>query len=191
MRTQAPSTVIAITIVGLTFFSGTPALAQEARLALPNLDALAKQASDSVDITLDAAMLRLAASFLDEGKDDQVLKELIGGLEGIYVKSFEFDRDGLVPQRDVENIRSQLGRGNWKRLVGIKTTREASDAEVYAWVDQGVSRGLAVLLSDPRQLTIVNVVGRIDLEKLRRLEGQLGVPRMGIDQGPPKEPPRQ
>lgn len=180
-------TFIAITIVGLNFFWGTPTLAQEARLALPNLDALARQASDSVDITLDTGLLRLAASFLEDGKDDQALKELIGGLEGIYVKSFEFDRDGLVPERDVESIRAQLGRGNWKRLVGIKSAREASNAEVYAWVDQGVSRGLAVLLSEPRQLTIVNVVGRIDLEKLRKLEGQLGVPKLGIDQGPPKD----
>ena len=191
MRTRTTTALIGITIVGLTFFWGTPALAQEARLALPNLEGLARQASDSVDVTLDAALLRLAASFLDQGKDDQALKDLIGGLEGIYVKSFEFDRDGLVPERDVENIRSQLGRGNWKRLVGVKSAREASNAEVYAWVDQGVSRGLAVLLADPRQLTIVNVVGRIDLEKLRMLEGQLGVPKMGIDQGPPKEQPRQ
>lgn len=180
-------TFVAITILGLHFLWSPPALAQEARLALPNLDALSKQASDSVDITLDAALLRLAAGFLDDGKDDEVLKELVGGLEGIYVKSFEFDRDGLVPARDVESIRSQLGRGNWKRLVGVRSARQASDAEVYAWVDQGVSRGLAVLVSEQRQLTIINVVGRIDLEKLRRLEGQLGVPKLGIEQGPPKD----
>jgi len=167
--------------------AATPAFAQDARLLLPNLENLARQASESVDITLDTSLLKLAASFLDDGKDDAAIKELLNGLEGIYVKSYEFDRDGLVPRAEIDAIRSQLSRGSWSRLVGVKSTREASDSEVYAWLEKGVSGGLAVVVAEPRKFTIVNIVGRIDLEKLRRLEGQYGIPKMQIGPSKPKE----
>jgi hypothetical protein len=35
-----------------------------------------------------------------------------------------------------------------------------------------------VLSADPRELTIVNIVGPIDLDKLAGLEGNFGIPRM-------------
>ena len=44
--------------------------------------------------------------------------------------------------------------------------------------------GLAVLAIEPKEFTIVNIVGAIDLERLHRLEGQLGVPKLGIAKQP-------
>jgi hypothetical protein len=38
--------------------------------------------------------------------------------------------------------------------------------------------GLAVIVAEPRSLTVVNVVGRIDLEKLGALAGQFGIPHL-------------
>jgi len=46
--------------------------------------------------------------------------------------------------------------------------------------------GLALIASEPRQFTIVNIVGAIDLDKLHKLEGQFGVPKLDIDA--PKAP---
>jgi hypothetical protein len=40
--------------------------------------------------------------------------------------------------------------------------------------------GIAILALEPRRLTFVNIVGRIDLEKLSQLEGQFGIPELGI-----------
>jgi len=48
-------------------------------------------------------------------------------------------------------------------------------------VDKSQAVGLAVIASEPRQFTIVNIVGAIDLDKLHKLEGQLGVPKLDID----------
>ena len=172
--------------------TGGPALAQEARLQLPNLDSLAKQATESIDITLDTSLLQLAASFLGNDKDEAVIKELLSGLQGIYVKSFEFDREGLVPKSDIDAVRSQLTRGSWSRLVGVKSTRESSESEVYAWMEKGVNRGLAVVVFEPRKFTVVNIVGRIDLDKLRSLEGQFGIPKLQLDEKKPKvEKPKE
>ena len=47
--------------------------------------------------------------------------------------------------------------------------------------------GLAVLSIDPKEFTVVNIVGPIDLEKLSKLEGQFGVPDLGIEREKPKK----
>ena len=41
--------------------------------------------------------------------------------------------------------------------------------------------GLLVLSAEPRELTIVNLVGPVDVEKLADLEGHFGIPRMRHD----------
>jgi hypothetical protein len=47
-----------------------------------------------------------------------------------------------------------------------------------------VIKGLAVLAAEPKALTVVNVIGSIDLAKLRDIEGKFGIPRFGLDQIP-------
>lgn len=166
--------------LALTIGPAVPASAQDpARLLLPNLDALAKRAADTVDVTLDASLLQLAASFMTGGDaDEAAVRELLRGLKGIYVKSYEFDADGGYSPADLEGVRTQLGRGSWTRLVNVTSSKDRSSSEVYAWVDQGVTGGLAIVSAEPRELTIVNIVGRIDLERLRQLEGQFGIPKL-------------
>jgi hypothetical protein len=166
--------VCALTVV----LAAGQASAQDARLQLPALQGLAEKASETVDITLDAALLQLAAGFLGKDEDAAEIKQVLQDLKGIYVKSYEFDRDGMYAVGDVDGVRKQLAAGNWNRLVDVKSSREASQSEVYVWMDKGVPGGLAILSAEPRQLTIVNIVGRIDLERLRKLEGQFGIPRL-------------
>ena len=47
--------------------------------------------------------------------------------------------------------------------------------------------GLAVISAEPKEFTVVNIVGPINLEKLTKLEGQFGVPDLGIEQAKPKK----
>lgn len=180
MNALVPSRHGLVLVLALSVALAAPASAQEpARLLLPNLDALAKRAADAVDVTLDASLLQLAASFMTgDDADEAAVRELLHGLKGIYVKSYEFDVDGVYSPADLDSIRAQLGRGSWTRLVSVTSSRERSSSEVYAWMDQGVSSGLAIISAEPRQLTVVNIVGRIDLDKLRRLEGQFGIPKV-------------
>src|SRR3954447_25789315 len=94
-------------------------LSQAQQLKL-NLDHLAAKAADSVDISLNGTMLQLAAKFLDgKDADEARVKKLIGGIEGIYVRSFEFKRDGEWSQTDLEGVRSQLKAPDWSRMVGV------------------------------------------------------------------------
>lgn len=151
-----------------------PAAAQQ--LQLPDLSKLTPLAADVVDVSVDQALLGLATGFLAGEGDDAELRALIGGLRGIYVKSLQFDRDGVVDAAVLDQLRRELNTGRWSRLVTARSSSDRSDVGVYLWRDNGKAGGLAVLSSGPRELTIVNIVGSIDLEQLRRLQGKFGVP---------------
>ena len=166
----------------LIITSGMLARAQDSRLQMASLDHLAAKASQTVDVSLDERLTRLAARVLsDKDADEKAVKKLIEGIKGIYVKSFEFDADGQYVAADVEAIRSQLRGPGWTRLVNV-TSKKEGNVEVYTLFNGDQIGGLAVLVAEDRELTIVNIVGPVDLDKLAKLEGQFGVPDLGIEQ---------
>ena len=59
--------------------------------------------------------------------------------------------------------------------------------EVYLMMQGDQIEGLAVISAEPKEFTVVNIVGPINLEKLTKLEGQFGVPDLGIEQAKPKK----
>ena len=74
-----------ITIVAWVCLLVAPAIAQAqgARLQLDHLDRLAGQASESVNVALDPAMIKLASGFVPPGNDQAALKEMLAGLKAI------------------------------------------------------------------------------------------------------------
>lgn len=157
------------------------AKAQDPRIQMSGLDHLAAKASQTVDVNLDERLMRLAAKvFSDKDEDEREVKKLITGLKGIYVKSFEFDAEGQYAPADLETIRTQLRGPGWTRLVNV-TSKKDGILEVYLLFNGDAVGGLGVLHSDDKELTVVNIVGPVDLDKLAKLEGQLGVPDLGIE----------
>jgi len=161
----------------VVFLDAAPLFAQQALLRLDHLTRLASQARESVDVTLDASMLQMAAGLLPADKtNDASIKSVIQNLKGIYVKTFEFDREGAYTSEDVEAVRSQL-KAPWTRIVNIDSQQDRERVEVYVWRENDQPGGLAVLVAEPKELTVVNIVGRIDLSQLSGLSGVLGIPQ--------------
>ncbi len=125
--------------------------AQGARLQIDQLDSLANRASETVDVKLDERLMATTAKIFS-GKDDEDIKEILKGLKGIYVKSFEFEKEGQYSPADVESVMSQLRGGGWSKIVGVRSKKDGDN-----------------------------------LEKLTKLEGQFGVPDLGLDQPKPKK----
>src|SRR5215472_3549807 len=143
-----------------------------------NLDHLAAKASESVDLSLNGSTLQFAAKFMNGNDPDEAkIKKLIASIEGIYIKSFEFKKDGEVSQADLDAVRNQLKAPEWSRIVGVKSSADGENAEVFLRTEKGKMNGVAVLVSGPRELTVVNIVGPVDLEQLAALSGHLGVPK--------------
>jgi hypothetical protein len=151
-----------------------PGYAQAQRLELDSLDRLAKQAIDSVNINIDQGLLGFASGFLKGSGDDAEVKKLLSQLRGIYVRSFEFDRDvDLVA--DLDPIRKQLTGKGWVRLIEVDSKRDREFVEIYSFREGDASGGLAILAAEPNEVTVVNIVGPIDPSKLAALRG-LGIP---------------
>jgi Domain of unknown function (DUF4252) len=153
-----------------------------------NLDKLEAKASEVVNVQLDGALIQLASRFLSEKDPDEAkVKRLVGGLKGIYVKSFEFDERGQYSLSDVDDLRAQLRGPSWARIVGASSKRKGENSEVYLKTEGGQITGLAIIVTDPKELTIVNIVGNIRPEDVRDLGGHLGIPKIDIGAGKDKD----
>jgi hypothetical protein len=152
-----------------------PVLGQAAKLELKNLEKLSSKAAEVNDITLEGDMLLFAAKFIDKNDSEEAeVKDLIKNLKGIYIKSFEFDKDDQYSQTDVDAIRSQLAAPGWTRMVESRSQKSRETNEIYLMKDKDAIAGVAILVAEPRELTIVNIVGPIDINRLSELEGMMG-----------------
>jgi hypothetical protein len=167
-----------VLFLALTMLVAVPGSAQRLDMEFPGLS---EKAAEVVDVTLDAEMLRAAAKFFSSrDADERAIRDMVRGLEGIYVRSYEFDKSGEYDRKAiVDRMRSQLGP-QWKKIVNVRS-RDKENVEVFLDMRGEAVRGLFVVAAEPRELTLVNIVGPIDLEKLGGLEGQFGIPRMSIE----------
>lgn len=145
-----------------------------------NFDQLAAKASDSVDLSLNGSTLQFAAKFLDDKDADEAkVKKLIAGLEGIYIRSFEFNKDGAWTQADLDGVRNQLHTPEWSRILGYKSQEDSETSEVYVRYDSNKKiTGIAIMVVEPREFTVVNIAGPVDLDSLADLTGHFGVPKL-------------
>src|SRR5664279_727713 len=80
-----------------------PLFAQDIKMPA-GLDKLAAKAEETVDVSLDGAMLKIAGSFITSQSGDPKAKAFLSGLQSLTVKSFEFKSDGQYDAADVESI---------------------------------------------------------------------------------------
>jgi len=153
-----------------------PLGAQEFQLPV-NIDALAEKADEAVSVTMDKSMLTLASKFIKHD-DDRDLHQILTGLDSIYVRSLEFHNDGEYSIADVDAVRKQLHGPAWGRLVGVRSKRGENVDVFFKDGGNGKLGGIVVIAAEPRELTIVHIVGTIDPEKIADLGGEFGIPRL-------------
>ncbi len=187
MKTVITKLVRAIAFCSaVSVFAAAPVFAQDpAKIDMSHLDRFADRADKVIDVTVDGQLLRLAASILNEKRspDEGKIKELILGLKGIFVKRFEFEKEGEYTMADVDSIRSQLNAPGWTRVANVRSKR-AGNYDVVIMSEGSVIKGLAVLAAEAKAFTVVNIVGPVDLAKLSELEGKFGIPHFGLEQLP-------
>lgn len=140
---------------------------------------LEAKAAETVDITLDTSMLKLASKFLAKSGDDAEVRELVNNLEGIYVKVFEFDKAGAYDKSLAKKIRKLVPK-DFKRIVSVRS-KNKDNVEIYARPTGDKLNGLVIIAAEPKSFALINLVGLIDIDKLSKLEGQFGVPQLGLE----------
>jgi hypothetical protein len=157
------------------------ASAQDGRLNLDRLTTLESKASQVVEVNVESPLLQLAPKFLPGGQsaDEKILKELVASLKGVYVRHYEFEKPGEYSPSDVDSIRSQLG--GWSKVLGIRSKRQSEVVEVLTLGAGTKLSGLVILATGPKDITVVNVIGEIDLEKLIEMARRFGLLDIELD----------
>jgi hypothetical protein len=106
---------------------------------------------------------------------------ILSDIKSLRVRNFEFDSDGAYSREDVESVRKQLSAPGWSPLIQSHRRDPQEDVDIYVNTADGKVLGLAVIASEPRSFTIVSIIGSIDIDKLAKIEGQFGIPRVSQD----------
>jgi len=158
----------------LTLLTAMPAAAQKINLDFPEL---AERAEEEVEITLDASMLRMAGKFFSgHDADERAVRDMINGLSGIYVRSYQFGSDWEYDRNLFKRVKAQLG-ATWKPFVNVRS-KTKDNVVIMADMRGDKITGLVIIASEPREFTIVNIDGPIDIERLSSLEGEFGIPHI-------------
>jgi hypothetical protein len=164
--------------MSMMFLLASAAYAQ--LLDLSSLDKLASKANETTSVNFDAAKLKFASQFLSSDEESQAkAKDLISGLRGIFVRAFEFDGDGGHSSTDLEPLRKQLTAPGWSNIVTVKEKRESTEVWLFNKGDQ--IDGIAVIAVEPDEIAVINIVGPVDINALRKLSGSFGIPDIDTD----------
>jgi hypothetical protein len=143
------------------------------------LERLGAKASETVEVTLDKAMLRLTSRFLSDRGEEARARRAMDGLESVYVRSYTFDRDGEYNPADLDAFRAQFQSPSWTRIVGVRSRESGENVDVLLKGDPNGQIGGALVISmQPRELTIVHITGTLDPNRLADLGGQLHIPHL-------------
>ena len=143
------------------------------QLNMPAFSHLQSKATEVVDVTLGTWPLRLASKMLAADLDDPEsaeMKKVIDGIKSIVVRSYQFDSDFVYSKEDVDKVREQLAAPGWTQLAQVHKRKAAQDIDIYIALDDNLAKGFAIIASEPRKFTILNIVGAIDLDQLAKLQ---------------------
>jgi hypothetical protein len=172
-------------IIALVFCAAAltlPALAQTAQLPAPSPieKELAARASDFTEVTLDKNMLAFAAKFMTgKNGDDAGLQHLIERLDGIYVRTYEFDKEKEFSAEQVDQLRKYFETSEWSPLVKERDIKTGESTDVMVKLVNGETHGMFILTVEPKELTIVMILGPIHMDDLGKLKGLSGLGSLG------------
>ena len=125
-----------------------------------NLDALAAKAKQKAEVTLEGSLLVQALQMAPEK-----VKTAAANVTRVVVRHYEFANTGQYSDSDLDAVRKQVS--SWPRIISVK--QEHENVEIYMLSQDGKPGGFLLIAAEPKQLTVVNVVGSIDLASLREV----------------------
>jgi hypothetical protein len=168
---------IALLLVSAVFLQ-SQASAQDFKLPA-EVEKLSAKAKETVEVNMDGPMLHWASKFLSaEDPEERQAAELVKNLHGIYVRSFEFDKEGGYSPADVESLRSQFRSPTWARVVGVRSERDGENVDVFFKLENEKMAGIVIVCAEPKELTFVNIVGPLEVDQLAGLSGEFGIPKL-------------
>jgi hypothetical protein len=180
-----------------TFVILASSFAQDARLKL-DLGDLSGRAKEEVNISIDKNTLDWAIQGLSsKPKDADKLRDLMKELGAITVQALEFDKE-KAPSWDelmkaAGGVMKQIEGPNWTPIVSVNGKKEGKREFVRISLfknSAGEMGGLAVLVVEPTEVVLVNLVGKVRLDQLAilgQILGKSGMPIPNVGNPAPQE----
>jgi hypothetical protein len=167
----------------LLFVFAMSANAQTSRINFDRLNGLETKATDVIEVNIDGKMLAMAKRVMTKvnDKDAKKVGEAIKGLEGIYVRVYNFANENEFNMSDIDDIRSQLNNPGWTKIANVRSKKKNQKIDVYTMFEGDNVSGLAVVMSESKSIVLVNVIGPIDIDSLMEMSGNWNIPKISID----------
>lgn len=171
---------LAIVSAALAAAWALPAAAQSSPAPFPVTieKQLQARASNYTEVTLDRKMLDFASRFMDNQNDAEG-KRIISKLNGVYVRTYEFEKPGQYTAEDLDAIRRQILTSEWSPIVKERSKNATDDSDIYMKLVNGEVEGMFILNAEAKELNFVFIDGPIHPEDLSDLSGHFGIP--GVD----------
>jgi hypothetical protein len=121
---------------------------------------------------------QLLALLSRSAKQEPGVSQFAAMIEGIYVRGY--DKASGDSDRMARHFEDVLKKEKWELIVKIK--EEDDLIKVYLLPDQDIVHGIFVMLANPTETILVNVFGKIDVDKigglLEHLPADLDLPEL-------------
>jgi hypothetical protein len=174
------------TLLALGIVCATTARAQdELPSPSPIEKELASRAAHVTEVTLNRSMLEFAAKFMDKkdgdnDKESQAARQMIQNLKGVYVREYTFDKEHAYSADELDGLRKYFESSDWSAMVRERTKGIAQGTDVYVKLINGQMQGLFVLDAEPKELSLVLILGPIDMDSISKLGGNFGIPKDAV-----------
>lgn len=173
-----------IPVVFLSLFVSSFALAQappqqnwvQQNWFPPVIENLRQNSSSRTEFDLDHSMVVLASKVDDE---DDSLRRVVAGVDGISVHRFRFPSEGLYDPRILNEVRADYRAAGWQHIGNAHDKYgypKASD--LWLHLEHNIITNIAFLIAGPSQVNLVSVSGSISPIDLLHLAGHFGIPRI-------------
>jgi hypothetical protein len=103
----------------------------------------------------------------------------LGSLKGVYRRTYRFGNT-KTEQEDVEPIYQQLADDGWVPLIETEDRSSEGSVSVYSYYENEEVAGLTLVSTDPSEVTVVRIMGAVDLDMLSEIGKGLGLPVMNL-----------
>jgi hypothetical protein len=137
-------------------------------------------------LSLGPLPLKIARVFV---KNDEELHTMLRDVKAVRVYTYEVDGDAERVKERMAAARDKLVGQGWQQIVAVRDDGELVSA-LIKMDGTAAMRGLAVIVQDHEDITLVNVIGRLKPETFSAVMAQLDVhvPNVSLAASSPQPP---
>ncbi len=140
------------------------------------IEAFGQTATSRTEFSFDHSMLVMAAR---SDEEDDSLRRVIAGINGISVHRFKFQGPGMFAPRILGDVRHEYSMAGWQHIGNAHDKYGyPQGADVWIHLDHKTIRNIAVLFTGADQVNFFSVSGSISPIDLLHLSGHLGIPKI-------------